>query len=58
MVANKVNDLEQYGHRDCLEIIGIPKEEKESLESLVIRLGEMIEVECNSTEIQACHRIR
>ena len=56
-VANEVNDLEQYGRRDCLEIIGIPKEENENPESLVIKLGEKIGVECKSHEIQACHRI-
>ena len=33
------------GVGDCLEIIGIPKEEKESPKSLVIKLGEMIGVE-------------
>ena len=37
--------------------ICIPKEEKESPESLVIKLGEIIGVECSSNEIQACHRI-
>ena len=36
-VANEVNDLEQYGRRYCLEIIGIPKEENENPESLVRR---------------------
>ena len=41
-VANEVDDLEQYGRRDCLEINSIPKEENECPESLIIKLGEKI----------------
>ena len=56
-VASEVNDLEQYGRRDCLEINGIPKEENECPESLIITLGEKIGVKCDANEIQACHCI-
>ena len=56
-VASEVNDLQQYGRRDCLEIHGIPKEENECPESLIIKLGEKIGVKCDANKIQACHRI-
>ena len=56
-VHNKVNDLEQYDCRDCVKINGIPKEENEKTESLVIKLGEKLGVKCAATEIQACHRV-
>ena len=56
-VASEVNDLEQYGRRDCLEINGIPKKENECPEPLIIKLGEKIGFKCDANEIQACHRI-
>eukprot|EP00794_Sanderia_malayensis_P001405 gene1405-biopygen1156 len=56
IVNNEVNDLEQYGRRDCLEISGIPKKEKENAESLVIKLGEKLGIKCEEHHIQACHR--
>ena len=56
-VASDVNDLEQYGRRDCLEINGIPKEENECPESVIIKLGEKIGVKCDANEIHACHCI-
>ena len=39
------------------EITGIPEEEQEDPESLVIALGEKIGVNCVSNDIQACHCI-
>ena len=55
-VASEDNDLEQYGRRNCLEVNGIPKEENEWPESLIIKLGEKIGVKWDANGIQACHR--
>ena len=56
-VASEVNDLEQYGCRDCLESNGIPKDENECPESLIIKLGKKIGVKCDANDLQACHCI-
>ena len=52
-----VDDLEQYGRRDCVEFNGIPQEQNENVEDLVIKTGSMLNIQIDSKDIQACHRM-
>ena len=52
-----LNDLEQYGRRDCVEIHGIPQEIDENVEKLVTKTGLALDIELEARDIQACHRI-
>ena len=53
----QLNDLEQYGRRDCIEISGIPQEENENAEALIIKTGAMHDIPVEPKDIQACHRL-
>ena len=50
-----VDDLEQYGRRDCVEFNGILQEQNEDVENLVIKTGIMLDIQIESKDIQACH---
>ena len=60
LLQQEVNDLEQYGRRDCLEIRGIPAQEKETVEGLneiVQRIGEEIGIQIQDHDISTSHRL-
>ncbi len=42
---NTLNDLEQYGRRDCLEISGVPPDESENTEDITIAIAKEIGVD-------------
>ena len=46
-----VNDLEQYGRRECLEIQGIPVQQDEVLDDLVCSIGNLINVNIKAEDI-------
>ena len=52
-----VSDLEQYIRRECLEISGIPEEMHEDTNDIVIRVGRMIGVEIENSDISISHRL-
>eukprot|EP00794_Sanderia_malayensis_P008540 gene8540-biopygen6837 len=53
-----LNDLEQYGRRDCIEISGVPPSENENCEELTIQVAREMGVEIGAAELVACHRVR
>ena len=55
--AKAVDDLEQYGRRNMVEVSGIPRRAKENCEELVLELASKIGVELKAENIEACHRI-
>ncbi len=50
-----IDDLEQYGCREMLEIGGIPRNNGEICEEIVIELAKKLNVNLASSEIEACH---
>ena len=53
-----VNDLEQYGRRDMIEISGIPRETDEQVEDMVVNMFHKIGLQSlNNSDIDASHRI-
>ena len=50
-----VSDLEHYIRRECLEITGIPEEMHEDTNDIVIRVGRMIGVEIENSDISISH---
>ena len=52
-----VNELEQYGRREMIEIAGIPRLEDENVEQTVIKLCSHLNSTIEDTDIEAAHRI-
>ena len=53
----EVNDLEQYGRRDCIEISGVPQQPDEDIEKIAITIGKVLGIDVNRKDIQGCYRI-
>eukprot|EP00794_Sanderia_malayensis_P002485 gene2485-2860_t len=52
-----IDDLEQYGRREMVEISGIPRQAKENCEGIVLNLASKINIDLKAEDIDACHRI-
>ena len=55
-VEVKLDELEQYARRDCLEITGIPVVPNDNLALLVKEMSEIIGVNLNENDISIAHR--
>ena len=53
----KVNNLEQYSKRCCLEIQGIPYKDNENTEEVVVYLVKQIGINITGPEISVAHRL-
>ncbi|KAF0307301.1 hypothetical protein FJT64_018513 [Amphibalanus amphitrite] len=53
----KLDDLEQYSRKNCVNISGVPETAGESTSQLVRDLSKIINVDISPTDIDACHRI-
>ena len=53
----KVNNLEQYIRRCCLEIQGIPYKDNENTEEVVVYLVKQLGINITGSEISAAHRL-
>ncbi len=53
-----LNELEQYGRRECLEISGVPPIEGENCEDITIKVAKAMGVDIGKDDIVASHRIR
>ena len=52
-----INNLKQYGRREMLEIVGIPREEHENTDSIVKKIGDKIKVPIDiNNDIEISHR--
>lgn len=54
----RVEELEQYSRRNCFEVFGVPKNEGENVETIVMKVGEALGVPIENSMIDACHRLR
>ena len=53
----EVNDLEQYGRRECLEFQGLAWNKNENTDDLILRVSKMVGVNLKAEEISASHRL-
>ena len=53
----RLDDLEQYSRKNCVNISGVPETAGESASQLVRDLGQVLSVDIGPTDIDACHRI-
>ena len=53
----KLDNLEQYGRRQNLEIIGIPQRDDEDTNSIVIEVAKMMGVKVLPEQISTSHRM-
>ena len=66
LLSERISQLEkavysqqQYSHRECLEITGIPNNIKDDLlEEKTLEIFELIDVKIKSDDVQACHRLK
>ena len=54
---DKLDQAEQYGHRQNLEIVGVPVQENEDTNALVIEVGKLLDVEVPPDQISTSHRL-
>ena len=57
-LTNENNDLEQYGRRECIEINGIPEQQTEIPEEIIMKIASQIDVSVKEDDMVACHRIQ
>ena len=56
-LENKRDDLEMYGHRNGIRIHGIPENQEEDTDKLVINLAKEIRADIPSTALGRNHRV-
>lgn len=54
---NNINNLEQYGRRDCLEIKGIAQNELENTDDIVVAVAKQTGVTITRDDINISHRL-
>jgi len=52
-----MNNLEQYGRRECLEFQGLSWEESENTDQLVICVSKLLQVDLSAKDISVSHRL-
>ncbi|XP_046685216.1 uncharacterized protein LOC124370954 [Homalodisca vitripennis] len=57
VLETRIEDLENYSRRNCVEIQGIPEEKEEQVSELVKKVGKALDVNITDSMIDACHRI-
>ena len=58
-LEKKAWENEQYSRRECLEITGIPETvQNECLEEKVCKILKTIDIDIDTRQIEACHRIK
>lgn len=53
----RVDDLENYSRRNCLEIQGIPENRGEEVTEVVKEVGKALQFEITEDMLDACHRV-
>lgn len=53
----RVDDMENYSRRNCVEIQGIPERQGENVSEVVKELGNALNVDIVDEMIDACHRV-
>ncbi|XP_046862879.1 uncharacterized protein LOC124456495 [Xenia sp. Carnegie-2017] len=56
-LSKELNDVQQYERRDCCEITGIPVEQNEVTNNLVIRVGSLMDLKLDAEDISVSHRL-
>ena len=54
---DKLDEVEQYGRRQNLEIVGVPVQENEDTNALVIEVAKLLDVEVPPDQISTSHRL-
>ena len=56
-LSEQVNDLEQYSRRQCLNFSGIPEQQNENTDKLIIEIAKAAGVNVKPDDIDVSHRI-
>ena len=57
-MSGKLNDLEQYGRRDCIKIRGVPVQDGEDTDTIVCSIGNLVNININTEDISISHRLK
>jgi len=52
-----LNNLEQYSHRQCIEISGIPEAEDKNTKEIAIKVGSLTGVDITESNLSLSHRL-
>ncbi|MCG8048529.1 MAG: hypothetical protein N0E48_23410, partial [Candidatus Thiodiazotropha endolucinida] len=56
-LSTRVDDLEQYSRRPCLRIAGLPEQDDEDTDLLVLELAGRLNADVQETDIEVSHRV-
>lgn len=56
-LEDRIDDMEQYSRRNCLEMQGIPEEDGENVLNIVKDVGRALSMEITDSMIDTCHRL-
>ena len=57
-IWDKIDDLEQYGRRDCEEIRGVSVQKDESTDELVHLIGNLVNINVKAEDLSVTHRLK
>ena len=57
-ILDKIDDLEQYGRCDCVEIPGIPVQKDESTDELVCSIRNLVNINIKLEDLSVMHRLK
>ena len=57
LMREELNRQEQYSRRECLEISGIPFQESENTNDIVIEIGKLVGIQIQEEDISVSHRL-
>ena len=56
-LASEMNDIEQYSRRECVELTGLPEEPGEDTTKLALKVGSLMGLDLDDTDISVSHRL-
>lgn len=57
LLEARVEDMEQYSRRNCVELQGIPEDKNENVVEIVKSVGNALKMEITDSMIDTCHRV-
>ena len=55
--GHALNDLEQYGRKEMIEIMGIPQIQGENTDNLIFDIGKKLDLKLDENDIEISHRL-
>ena len=57
-ISDQIDDLKQYGRRDCVEIRGVPVQKDGSTDELVCSIGNLVNIKIKPEDLSVMYRLK